>query len=96
MKAEDRSKLRSLIGDVSGLKSRTPDAKKFSDWKKDVEKKFGEAYGSGSEELSRFRRIRFFDFEGHGRSKEAPLSESERAAYVKSLDEAQRLLQRLV
>jgi hypothetical protein len=96
MKAEDRSKLRSLVSDVSGLKSRTPDAKKFGDWKKDVEKKLEDAFGSGSQELSRFRRIRFFDFEGHGRNKDAPLSESDRTEYIRGLDEARSFLQRLV
>ncbi len=96
MKAEDLSKLRSLVSDVSGLKSRTPDAKKFGEWKKDVEKKLEDAFGGGSQELARFKRIGFFDFEGHGRSKDAPLSESERTRYIRGLDEARRLLQHLV
>ena len=95
MKPEDRSKLRSLASDVSGLKSRTPDEKKFSDWKKDVEKKLEDVFGRGSDELSRFRRIRFFDFTGHGRSKDAPLNETECKEYLRALDEARKLLQHI-
>ena len=95
MKLEDRSKLRSLMSDISGLKSRTPDEKKFSDWKKDVEKKLESAFGKNSDELSRFKRIRFFDFTGHGRIKDAPLSESECREYIRTLDEARRLLQHI-
>lgn len=95
MKPEDKSKLRSLTSDVAGLKSRTPDEKKFSDWKKDVEKKLENAFGKNSDEFSRFKRIRFFDFTGHGRNKDAPLSESERREYIRVLDEARRLLQHI-
>ena len=95
MKPEDRSKLRSLTSDISGLKSRTPDEKKFSDWKKDVEKKLEDAFGKSPDELSRFKRIRFFEFTGHGRSKDAPLSENECREYLRALDEARRLLQHL-
>ena len=95
MKPADRSKLRSFTSDISGLKSRTPDEKKFSDWKRDVEKKVEESFGKSSDALSRFKRIRFFDFTGHGRPKDAPLSEAERREYVNALDEARRLLQHL-
>ena len=95
MKPEDKSKLRSLTSDISGLKSRTPDEKKFSDWRKDVEKKLEEAFGKGSDELARFKRIRFFDFAGQGRNKEAPLSEAECRDYIRGLDEARSLLSRL-
>ncbi len=95
MKPEDKSKLRSLNSDISGLKSRTPDEKKFSDWKKDVEKKLESAFGKNSGELSRFKRIRFFDFTGHGRNKDAPVSESECREYIRALDEARRLLQHI-
>jgi hypothetical protein len=33
MKAEDRSKLQSLAGEIEGLKSRQPEESKFKDWK---------------------------------------------------------------
>ena len=95
MKPELKSKLRSLTSDISGLKSRAPDEKKFNDWKKDVEKKLEEAFGKGSAELGRFARIGFFDFTAHGRSKDAPLSESECKQYIGALDEARRVLQHL-
>lgn len=96
MKQEDRSKLRTYLNDAAGLRNRDPDEKKFSDWKRDVEKKLEDAFGKGSEELSRFKRIRFFDFTGGGRSKDAALSVSELRAYASGLDEARRLLQRFV
>ena len=96
MKPEDRSKLRSLLSDASGLKSRSPDAKKFKDWKRDVEKKLGETFGNSSDEVSRFKRIRFFDFEARGRDEKAPLNEADRSTYIRGIDEAQRFLQRLV
>jgi len=95
MKPDDRKKLRSLAGDIAGLKSRSPDAKKFSDWKKDVEKKLEEAFGRNSDEIARFKRIRFFDFEGHGRRKDAPLSETECREYIQALDKARSLLSHL-
>ena len=96
MKQEDRTKLRKFISDVSGLKSRTPEEKKFSDWKKDVEKKLEDAFGKSSEELSRFKRVRFFDFEGGGRSKDDSLSEPELKEYLRGLDQARNLLQRFI
>lgn len=96
MKPDDRSKLQSYISDVNGLKARNPDEKKFSTWKKDVEKKLEDAFGKGSDEVSRFRRIRFFDFEKGDRQKEASLSESELREYIRGLDEARRLLQHFV
>jgi len=96
MKPEDRKKLQSLIGDVSGLKSRDPDKKKHEDWKKDVEKKLEDAFGKGSDQVGRFKRLRFFDFSRNGRNPDAPLSESERREYIASLDEARRLLQYFV
>ena len=96
MKQEDRTKLRKFASDVSGLKSRTPDEKKFSDWRKDVEKKLEEAFGKNSEEVSRFKRIKFFDFEGGDRSKSDSLSESELKEYLRGLDQARNLLHRFV
>jgi hypothetical protein len=96
MKPDDKAKLRSFTGDISALKSRTPDEKKFSDWKRDVEKKLEDAFGKSSDELARFKRIKFFDFTAHGRGKDDPLSEKECRDYVRALDEARRLLQHLV
>ena len=96
MKPEDRSKLQSLIGDVSGLKSRVPDKKKYEDWRKDVEKKLEDGFGKGSDQVGRFKRLRFFDFARNGRNPDAPLSQSERQEYLGSLDEARRLLQHFV
>jgi hypothetical protein len=96
MKPDDRTRLRKFTSDISGLKSRTPEAKKFGDWKKDVEKKLEEAFGKNSDEVARFKRIKFFDFEGHGRAKDAPLSESECKEYIRALDEARRLLNHVV
>jgi len=94
MKAEDRSKLQSLTGEIEGLKSRQPEESKFKDWKEKVEKKLEEAFGKGSEPLARFRTTRFFNFNRSGKPKDAPLSESERREYIQSLDEAKRNLQR--
>ena len=94
MKAEDRSKLQSLTGEIEGLKSRQPEESKFKDWKEKVEKKLEEAFGKGSEPLARFRRTRFFNFNRSGKPKDAPLSESERREYIQGLDEAKRNLQR--
>ena len=68
---------------------------RFGDWRKDVEKKLEEAFGKGSDELARFKRIRFFDVASHGRNKEAPLTEAECREYIRGLDEARSLLSRL-
>ena len=94
MTVEDRSKLQSLIGEINGLKSRQPEESKFKDWKDKVEKKLEEAFGKGSDQLNRFKRTKFFNFNRSGKSKEDPLSESERREYLQGLDEAKRNLQR--
>jgi hypothetical protein len=96
MKPEDRSKLQSYLSELSGLKSRTPDEKKFKDWKENVEKKLDEAFGKGSAEAGAFRRVRFFDFGRQGKSKDTPLTESERREYLDRLEDARRVLQRFV
>ncbi|MBN1836643.1 MAG: hypothetical protein JW820_12385 [Spirochaetales bacterium] len=96
MKPEDRSKLQSYLSELSGLKSRTPEEKKFKDWKENVEKKLDEIFGKGSAETGGFRRIRFFDFGRQGKSKDVPLTESERREYLDRLEEARRFLQHLV
>lgn len=92
MKPEDKSKIQSFVGEIDGLKSREPEEKKFKDWKEKVEKKLEEVFGKGSDQVNRFQRVRYFDFGGGGRSKDQPLSESERRAYISGLDEAKRLL----
>ena len=92
MKPEDKSKIQNLIGDLEKLRSRNPDAKKFEDWKKDVEKKLEEVFGKSSEQIGRFKRIRFFDFERNRPSKETPLGESERREFLRGLDEARNTL----
>ncbi len=96
MKLEDRSKLQSYIGEISGLKVRDPDEKKFKDWKENVEKKLDEAFGKGSSEAAGFKRLRFFPFERRGKTKDDPLSEAERREYINGLDEARRYLSRFV
>lgn len=92
MKPEDLSKIQSFISDLDGLKSRDPEEKKFKDWKEKVEKKLEEAFGKSSDQLGRFNRVRFFNFERRGKPKDAPLSEDERREYIQRLDEAKRLL----
>jgi hypothetical protein len=96
MKPEERSKLQSLVGEIEGLKSRTPEESKVKDWKEKVEKQLEEAYGKSSEELARFRRCRFFDFRRSGKPKESPLTEAERRDFMQCLDEAKRSLQRFL
>jgi len=92
MTPEAKSKIVSLIGEIDGLRSREPDEKKFRDWKEKVEKQLEESCGKGSEEYSRFQRLRFFNFAGGGRAKDAPLNERERREYLSDLDEAKRVL----
>lgn len=96
MKAEDRSKLQSLTGEIEGLKSRQPEESKFKDWKQKVEKKLEEVFGKGSEPLARFQRTRFFNFNRSRKPNDAPLSESERREYLQGLDEAKRNIQRFL
>lgn len=96
MTPEDRSKLQSFITDIDKLRSREPEEKKFKDWKNDVEKKLEDAFGKGSEQLARFRRVKFFDFARGGRPADRPLTEAERRDFFASLDEAKRVLRQLV
>jgi hypothetical protein len=93
MNLEDRAKLQSLIGEIEGLKSRQPEESRFKDWREKIEKKLEEACGKGSEQLQRFKRIRFFDFRRSGRHPSAPLSEAERREYLQGLEEARKTLQ---
>ena len=94
MSPEDKSKVQSLISDLNGLKSRSPEESKFKDWKEKTEKKLEEVFGKSSEQLGRFKSLRFFDFSrrGGGVPKDAPLREEERAQFLKALEDARRLL----
>jgi len=92
MTAEDRSKLQSLMGEIEGLKSRQPDASKFKDWRDKTEKKLEEVFGKNSEQVTRFRRTRFFDFKRSGKTDGNPLSASECSEYLRGLDQAKRNL----
>ena len=94
MKPEDRSKLQSYISEISSLKSREPDEKKYKDWKENVQKKLDEAFGKGSSEAEGFKRLRFFSFDRHGKTKDDPLTEPERREYMTGLDNARRYLSR--
>ncbi len=96
MKPEDRSKLQSLVSEIEGLKSREPLESKFKDWKEKVEKKLEEVFGKGSDQLSRFRRVRFFEFGGRGRPASAPLTEQERRDYLAGLEAGRRELLRFL
>ncbi len=95
MKPEDKSKVQELVSDCANLRSRNPEESKFKDWKEKTEKKLEELFGKGSEQLGRFRSLRFFDFSRRvGVPKDAPLREDERARYLQGLEEARRLLSR--
>ena len=96
IKAEDKSKIQSLISDLNGLRSRDPQESKFKEWKEKAEKNVDEVFGKGSEQSGRFKSLRFFDFSRRQGPKDAPLREEERAAFIKGLEDARRLLSRLV
>ncbi len=95
MKPEDKSKIQSLISDLSGLRSRNPEESKLKDWKEKTEKKLEEVFGKGSDPYTRFRGLKFFDFSRRvGVPKDAPLREDERAQFFRGLEDARRLLSR--
>jgi hypothetical protein len=98
VKPEDKSKIQSLLSDLNGLKSRNPEESKFKDWKEKTEKKLEEVFGKSSDQYGRFRSLRFFDFSrrGGGLPKDAPLREDERSQFLRALEEARRLLSRLM
>lgn len=96
MNLEDRSKIQSFVSEIEGLKSRQPEESKFKDWKEKVEKKLEEVFGKSSEQLLRFQRCRFFNFNRSGKPKEAPLAEAERREYIQGLEEAKKNLLRFV
>ena len=96
MNPEDRSKLQSFISDLDGLKSKNPEESKFKDCREKIEKKLEEVFGKSSDELARFKRVRFFNFSRSGKPKDAALSEEERREYMNGLEEAKRLLRHFV
>ncbi len=97
MKPEDKSKLQEFIGEADKLKSRdTIEESKFKDWKDKADKKLEEVFGKNSDQTSRFRRVKFFNFSRNGKPKDTPLTENERREYFQGIDEAKRLLQRFV
>jgi hypothetical protein len=96
MTPEDRSKLQSFLTDIDKLRSRDPEEKKVKDWKSDVEKKLEDAFGKTSEQLARFRRVKFFDFSRGGRPPAQPLTETERRDFFASLDDAKRVLRQII
>ncbi len=94
MKPEDKSKVQELVNDCANLRSRNPEESKFKDWKEKTERKLEDLFGKSSEQLSRFKSLKFFDFSRRSGPKETPLREEERAQYLRGLEEARRLLQR--
>ncbi len=98
VKAEDKSKIQSLVSDLNGLRSRNPEESKFKDWKDKAIRNVEEVFGKSSEQVSRFKSLKFFDFSkrGVGLPKDAPLREDERAAFLRGLEEARRLLSRFI
>lgn len=98
VKAEDKSKIQSLVSDLNGLRSRNPEESKFKDWKDKAVRNVEDVFGKSSEQASRFKSLKFFDFSkrGAGLPKEAPLREDERVAFLRGLEEARRLLSRFL
>ena len=97
MKPEDRSKVQELVNDAGSLQSRNPEESKFKDWKEKTERKLEDVFGKGADQVSRFKALRFFDFSRRPQAlKAAPLGEDERAHYLRGIEEARRLLQRLM
>ena len=62
MKPEDKSKVQELVNDAGNLRSRNPEESKFKDWKEKTERKLEDVFGKGSEQVSRLKAVRFFDF----------------------------------
>ncbi len=96
MTPEQRSKIQSLVSDLGGLRSRAPEESKLKDWKDKAERQLEETFGKGSEQVGRFKSVRFFDFGKRpgGVPKDAPLREDERAQYLKGIEDARHLLSR--
>jgi hypothetical protein len=97
MKPEDRSTVRGLVSGCASLRSRNPEESKLKDWRDKTERKLEEVFGKESEQLGRFKSLKFFDFSKRapGLPKDAPLGEDERARYLKGVEDARHLLQRL-
>ena len=72
MKPEDKSKIQSLVSDLSALRSRNPEESKFKDWKEKTEKKIEEVFGKSSEQYGRFHGLRFFDFSRRAGARRSP------------------------
>jgi len=97
MKPEDKPKVQELVNDAGNLRSRNPEESKFKDWKDKPERKLEDVFGKGSEQVARFKALRFFDFTRRSQNlKSAPLNENERAQYLRGIEEARRLLQRFI
>ncbi len=97
VKAEDKSKIQSLISDLNGLRSRNPEESKFKEWKDKAERNIEEVFGKGSEQTGRFKSLKFFDFSRRvGVPKDAPLREDERTGFLRGLEDARRLLSRFL
>ena len=93
MKPEDKSSIQSLVSDLNGLRSRNPEEAKLKDWKDKALKKIEEVFGKSSEQVSRFKALKFFDFGRRaGVAKDAPLREDERAQFLRGIEDARRLL----
>ena len=93
MKPEDRSGIQSLISDLNALRSRNPEEAKLKEWKDKAQKKIEEVFGKSSEQVGRFRALKFFDFSRRtGVAKDAPLREEERAQFLRGIEDARRLL----
>ena len=97
MKPEDKPKIQSLLSDQNPLLSGNPEESKLKDWKEKTEKKIEEVFGKSSDQFARFRALKFFDFTKRaGVPRDAPLREEERAQFRKGLEDARRLLSRLI
>ena len=97
MKPEEKSKVQELVNDAGNLRSRNPEESKFKDWKEKTERKLEDVFGKGSEQRSRFKSMKFFDFSRRPEGlKNSPLGEDERALYLRGIEEARRLLQRFM
>jgi hypothetical protein len=97
MKPEDKTKVQELVNDAGNLRSRNPEESKLKDWKEKTERKLEDVFGKGSEQVSRFKALRFFDFSRRPpNQKNTPLGEDERAQYLRGIEEARRLLQRFM
>jgi hypothetical protein len=98
MTPEHRSKIQSLLSDAGGLRSRTPEESKLKDWRDKAGRELEEVFGKGSEQVGRFKALKFFDFgrRAGGAAKDAPLREDERALYLKGIEDARHLLSRFM